>query len=111
MLDVDESQNGTEIVLQPGENLEIHLSESPTTGFRWALESVGAPACDLVEDSYESSTLTPGAGGSHRWRFQAKQIGEGRIELRYRRIWEGQGAGARTFSLRIRVAKEASANA
>ena len=111
MLRVDESQNGTEIVLQPGENFEIHLSESPTTGFRWALESVGAPACNLVEDSYESSTPTPGAGGSHRWLFRAKEIGEGRIELRYRRTWEGQGAGARTFSLRIRVAREASANA
>ncbi len=110
MLHVDESQNGAEVVLEPGENLEIHLNESPTTGFRWALESVGAPACSLVEDSYESSTLTPGAGGSHRWQFQAKQIGEGRIELRYRRSWEGQGAGARTFSLQIRVTKQVSAD-
>jgi inhibitor of cysteine peptidase len=104
MLHVDESQNETEIVLQPGENLEIQLNENPTTGFRWALESVGAPACILVEDSYENSTVMPGAGGSHRWQFQAKQIGEGRIELRYRRAWEGQGAGTRIFSLRVRVA-------
>jgi inhibitor of cysteine peptidase len=104
MLHVDESQNGIEIALQPGETLEIELNENPTTGFRWALESVGVPACILVEDSYESSTVTPGAGGSHRWQFQAVQIGEGRIALRYRRPWEGQGAGTRTFSLRIRVA-------
>ncbi len=104
MLEVDESQDGNEIELRTGETLEIRLSENPTTGFRWALESSGAPACILVEDYYEPSTRAPGAGGGHRWRFQANQVGEGRIELRYRRSWEGQGAAARTFSLRIRVA-------
>ncbi len=102
---VDESQNGSEIKLRVGETLEIRLSENPTTGFRWALQSSGAPACIPVKDYYEPSARAPGAGGGHRWRFQAKQVGEGRIEIRYRRAWERQGAAARTYSLRVRVVK------
>jgi inhibitor of cysteine peptidase len=105
MVQVDESHNGSEIDLRTGEPLEIRLSENPTTGFRWGLESNGAPACILVEDVYETSSVTPGAGGNHRWRFQAAQIGEGRIRLGYRRSWEGQGAASRTFTLGVRVVK------
>ena len=105
MVQLDESQNGNEIELRMGELFEIRLSENPTTGFRWVLESSGAPTCLVIEDCYETSTATPGAGGSHCWRLQGKQIGESRIELCYRRSWEGQGAAARTFSLRVHVTK------
>ena len=105
MMQVDETQNGNGIELLMGEPFEIRLTENPTTGFRWALESSGAPTCIRIEDYYETSTVTPGAGGSHCWRLRANQIGESRIELCYRRSWEGQGAAARTFSLRVRVTK------
>jgi len=105
MVQVDESQNGNEIELLMGESFEVRLSEHPTTGFRWRLESSGAPACILVEDLFQTSTTTPGAGGDHRWRFQAAQIGEGRIELGYRRSWEGQEAARQSFTLRVRVVK------
>ena len=105
MVQVDESQDGNEIELLMGEPFEIRLAENPTTGFRWVLESGGAPACILVEDLYQAPVATPGAGGIHRWWFQPAQIGEGSIGLCYRRSWEGQGAAARTFSLRVRVTK------
>ncbi len=103
MLQINESQNGQEIEWRRGEKFEIHLSENPTTGFRWAMESRGAPACALVEDRYQPSDAAPGAGGTHRWQFQATQAGEARIELNYRRSWDRQGAAARTFTLRVRV--------
>jgi inhibitor of cysteine peptidase len=105
MVHVDESQNGNEIELLMGETFELCLSENPTTGFRWSLVSSGAPPCSLVEDWFQASTMTPGTAGSHCWRFQATQIGEGRIELGYRRSWERQGAAGRAFTLRVRVAK------
>ena len=105
MLYIDESQNGRDIELRLGETVAVRLSENPTAGFRWKLDSSGAPVCTLVENDYQPSASAPGAGGIHRWQFQAAQVGEGRIELSSRRSWEGQGQAARTFTLRIRVAK------
>ncbi len=103
MLQINESSNGHEIVLPVNQMLEIYLSENPTTGFRWNLESKGEPACVFVKDFFESVSDKPGRGGNHHWQFQTAQVGLGIIELSYRRSWEKEKAPAQKFTLRVRV--------
>lgn len=103
MVHVDEHQNGQAIELQLGQTAEICLPENPMTGFRWEVEESGEPICRLVRDVFEPPSGLPGQGGRHRWDVQAARIGTTRIELVYRRPWEGRGTGARTFSLQIQV--------
>jgi predicted secreted protein len=103
VIHVGEDQNGHEIELPVHQRFLISLPENRTTGYRWFLEAGGEPVCSLIEDGYESGGMTPGRGGSHFWRFEAVQPGGAALELAYRRPWEGGGAPARTFTLRVRV--------
>jgi inhibitor of cysteine peptidase len=99
---VDESFDGREVELPAGSELEVVLKENPTTGFGWAVESMAAPVCSLAEDNFESAQRARGSEGLHRWRLQAKQKGEGKISLSYRRSWETK-APVRTFTVTVRV--------
>ena len=53
MLQIDESSSGRTVSLQIGQTVEIGLSETPSTGFRWSLIAEGEPACTLISDSFE----------------------------------------------------------
>jgi inhibitor of cysteine peptidase len=102
LLELDESFDGREIELPVGGELEVVLKENPTTGFHWAVESMAAPACALADDNFELAKTARGSGGIHRWRLKAKQKGEGKISLSYRRSWETK-APVRTFTVTVRV--------
>jgi inhibitor of cysteine peptidase len=102
-LRIDEGCNGHEVESFVNQILEIRLSENPTTGFRWSLVSSGKPVCKLVRDYFESAGSSPGREGSHHWRFKATQRGEASIKLIYKRSWEQNGVGTRTFALHVRV--------
>lgn len=103
MTEVNDSADGREIELSEGDELRISLDENPTTGFAWAVESLGEPACDVVDDHFESGSASAvGSGGVHRWRLKAKEKGEGKIALGYRRSWESKPP-LKTFKLTVRV--------
>ena len=104
MQQLNESSNGQEIELQSGQQFEIRLPENPTTGFRWNLVSNGEPACIALDNAYESPDVPAhGQEGTHYWRFEAAQAGEGIIELVYQRSWEHGRNPVRRFILNVRV--------
>ncbi len=106
MLHADESQNGRSVKLAVGEFLEIVLSENPTTGYRWHFIEAGSPVCNLVQDAYEpNGERVAGQGGVHRWKFEAAQPGDCKIELAYQRSWERDAPPGRTFRLQVEVRK------
>jgi predicted secreted protein len=101
MLTIDESANGQTEELRVGQELEVCLHESPTTGYRWRLVSGGTPACQLIRDFLETPGETHGGGGTHHWLFQGVQAGSGTIQLVLRRSWQPEAA--QTFTLPVRV--------
>ena len=103
MLEIDETSNGRDVDLARGQEFELSLPENPTTGFCWTLGSSGDPVCALLSQSFVPPTGPPGAGGRHRWRFQAMQPGEVDVRLSYQRPWGATGTPARTFSLKVKV--------
>jgi predicted secreted protein len=106
MLELDETAHGTEATLRVGQECAIRLLEQPSTGFQWELAMAGAPACALVGETVEPPSGVPGGPEHRTWRFQALRVGDGRIELRYRRPWETADPAdptERRFSLRLRV--------
>jgi len=101
---IDETWNGRQLDLSVGQRFDLSLPENPTTGFRWAFESNGGPACALVSDAYVPSAGPPGAGGFHRWEFEATRDGHADLRLSYRRSWGQASEPARTFVLHVVVA-------
>lgn len=104
MTSLDENSDGRTIELAESEVFEIVLTENPTTGHRWRLESNGAPVCAAVLDVYEPPDPTArGRGGTHRWRFRCERTGVADVILVLGRTWEKSGSGVRTFRIEVRA--------
>jgi inhibitor of cysteine peptidase len=100
---IGDDLNGRTVDLVVGATAEIRLAENPTAGFRWDLVTRGASACALRGDDFVPSGSAAGAGGEHRWVFEALRQGECDIELVYRRRWDVPGAAVHRFSIRLRI--------
>jgi len=96
----DETASGGEVRVKVGQEFEVVLSETPTTGYRWKVVSDGAPVCRIERDEFQASAPTPGAPGRHAWVFSAAQSGAAVLDLAYRRSF-GASEPARRFTLRV----------
>jgi inhibitor of cysteine peptidase len=97
MVVLDERANGSRVELRPGAAVVLRLDENPTTGYRWQVDSSGAPVLALQGDQYEAPPRSKaGAPGQHVWSFRAVAAGSGLVQLSYRRRF---GGVARTFML------------
>jgi inhibitor of cysteine peptidase len=103
MLELDESADGHELVLQTDQRFAIRLGENPTTGYSWSLVAGGEPTCVLIDHTFAPAAGPPGQGGSHRWQFRTAQTGRGAIELVLSRPWASGAAPLRRFALVVRV--------
>ena len=94
--------NGASVSLALGEELEIRLSENPTTGYRWQPVDWQRAILDLTRDDFEPPDPSRlGAGGLHCWRFVARAPGQTSLGLAQRR---GSETPVGTFSLVVTVA-------
>ena len=101
MLVIDQTQDGGSSDLLVGESLRLQLSENPTTGYRWHLQSDGAPALRLVQDSFEAPGSRPGAPGIRFWIFEAVAAGSAALKFELRRSWQPENIG--TFATTVHV--------
>jgi predicted secreted protein len=99
----DERANGHKVEAKLNEEFEIALSETRTAGYRWMVESAGAPVCRMLEEATQANAAGVGGSGRHVWRFEAVAAGTGEIKLRYGRPWENSAEPAQTFGLKVRV--------
>ena len=101
MTTLDEHADGGQVRLELGETLTLGLEENPTAGYRWRVDSDGAPVIKLDGDQYEAPPrASVGAPGRHVWRLHATAVGSTTIHLSYGRSF---GARARAFALTVEV--------
>jgi inhibitor of cysteine peptidase len=102
MLIVSQVENGRTFSVSVSEQFEVALPENPTTGHRWFLSmNEKSSGCVLMDDVFEPSSNEPGAGGAHRWKFQAAELGKCSLEFLNRRSWGEAQADAPKFSVTI----------
>jgi inhibitor of cysteine peptidase len=102
MLQITKSQSGSELQVVAGETFEVRLPENPTTGYRWqGHDPLCGPALEFLGDSFDRSGETPGAGGTHTWRFRAVETGATELSWEYQRAWEKKSVD--TFRVTIQV--------
>jgi inhibitor of cysteine peptidase len=109
---VDESFNGKEVKMTPGELLQVSLDSNPTTGFKWELIGISdiivlEKVSDIFErpmiKQQEGSPPIVGAGGKEFWSFKALKKGTATVSMAYSRPWEGGEKGVNKFSLSVVV--------
>jgi predicted secreted protein len=71
-----------------GEQVVIHLHETPTTGYQWVVVEPH-DGLDVDGSTFEPPTsAAPGAGGRRVVTVHATQAGTHRLRLEQRRSWE-----------------------
>jgi inhibitor of cysteine peptidase len=101
MMVIDQTQNNGSVEVSVGASFRVQLAENPTTGYRWQLQSAGAPALRMTEDSFEAPTGKPGGGGIRYWTFVADQPAAAVLKMELKRSWQPQPVDS--FSATVNV--------
>jgi predicted secreted protein len=105
MLLIDESFNGREVAVSQGDEIQLALGETRTTGYRWRVESGDPEVCFLSSDSFVGApSHPPGAPGSHQFILHAKQKGSAAITAKSMRSWEHKSSPERQLVFHVVVA-------
>jgi inhibitor of cysteine peptidase len=99
-----EADNGKSIAVPLGEKVILRLNETPSTGFRWAVDTGDNEIIELHGSDYiQAPGSAVGGGGQHVFVFEAKRSGSVRLLLKLRREWEGDKSIAARFEVTIHV--------
>ena len=104
---VNESQNGTTIMMKNGQVLEVMLSSNPAEGYRWKVANVDSAVLEQAGDPIfkKASDQEPAPAGKSGWGvFQFKAVGAGQtvLEMVYQKTEEGSSP-ENTFTIQVVV--------
>jgi len=90
--------------IRVGERIAVQLPENPTTGFTWAIDETDRRVLTLDGADYVAPEIGfIGAKGQRTFRFTARQPGEMTLQLKYWRVWEGQGSVTERFTVNLHI--------
>jgi inhibitor of cysteine peptidase len=85
-----------------GDLVVIRLPETPTSGYRWAVDAYDPEVLRLAGDEFRPAPEARlGGGGEREFRFSVIGAGSTPVRLARRRAWEGAGAAAERFEATI----------
>jgi inhibitor of cysteine peptidase len=101
-LTLTESNDGQSFNLQTGDQILVEFDESPTTGYRWAVDYVG----DVL--AFQNSNFSPagsgiGGGGKRVFSFTAERAGSSRLSMKLWRDWEGDSSVIKRFDASLHI--------
>ncbi|MFC6015869.1 protease inhibitor I42 family protein [Plantactinospora solaniradicis] len=103
-LELTESDGGRSYSPSPGDVVVVQLPETPSSGFRWQLDTVDASVLAPAGDSFRPDQAGLGGGGIRQLRFTVVGPGRTSVRLGLRRGWETDGPATRRFEVAIHVA-------
>lgn len=85
-----------------GEEFEVRLESTPTTGYAWEVAQLPENV-ELLGTEFEPSGGEPQAGapGNQLFRFQARQAGQYQIDFVLKRQWELEGIQSHTVNVEV----------
>jgi inhibitor of cysteine peptidase len=72
--------NGGHVAVRVGDEIDVVLPETPSTGYRWRLDG-GSDTLSLLSNQYVVEDARPGRAGMHTWRFRAARKGQDDLRL------------------------------
>ena len=101
---VDARARGTSIDAEVDETVLVRLDETPTTGYRWAIEHVDDQVLQAEGSEFQlPAGAAVGGAGQRTYVFKARNPGSGGIRLKLWREWEGAGSVLDQFEISVRV--------
>jgi inhibitor of cysteine peptidase len=101
---LSQSQSGTAVNVNPGDVVVVRLPENPTSGYRWAIDSVDSTVLELENSEISlPGNASVGGGGQRILRFKAKGPGTTRLLLKNWREWQGDTSIVDRFDATVQV--------
>jgi inhibitor of cysteine peptidase len=97
------SDNGKTIQAHVGDEIDIALDSSPTTGYRWAIEKSNNALLTLKQSNFSASNSSIGSSGTQTFTFVAKSAGTVNLQLKNWRSFEGDKSITRRFAVTIQI--------
>jgi predicted secreted protein/putative hemolysin len=104
MVTFTEADNGKTGDITKNTRFAVMLKENPTTGFTW--NATLSPGLELQSTDYRPDDAPigmVGVGGSRTWVLVAKDTGDQKFSVIYRRPWEPVTGNETAYSVNIRV--------
>jgi len=98
---LDEKACGSSRSLSVGDLLEVRLPGNPTTGYAWDVITLPPLLQKQKEPAHRSDSQRIGAGGITSFVFRVAVVGEGTLDLAYRRHWEKDTSPLKTCRIRL----------
>ncbi len=94
---LDETADGRRVYAHPDDEIHLVLQETPTSGYRWAVEprSSDATTIEVLEDSLRAGEDARDRYGAHHTRhlwLRIREPGDALLEARLARPWERPGS-------------------
>jgi inhibitor of cysteine peptidase len=104
VLKLSREDNGKLIELRQGDVIILSLQETPTTGYRWAVDNIDEKILELQNEGFH---IAPKAGiggsGTRTFSFRAIAVGSVNLKLKLWREWAGDSSIIERYSLTIKV--------
>jgi inhibitor of cysteine peptidase len=84
-----------------GQGFAISLEAIPSTGYTWQAEYDPAMVDLLKPPKFVPDSSAIGGGGVETFEFQAKQLGETQLKMKYQREWETDAREIKLFRVHI----------
>ncbi len=98
-----ESDNGKTVELQVTDDLDVTLTENPSTGFLWDIDTIDQSVIKQTGDSEFTPGSGIGASGKRTFHFQAVASGQSDLKLILHRPFDTSTPPASTFEVTIIV--------
>jgi inhibitor of cysteine peptidase len=97
------SDNGKTIQVHAGDEIDIALDSSPSTGYGWAIQKSDETLLTLKQSNFSASNSLIGSSGTQTFIFVAKSAGTVNLQFKYWRSFEGDKSITRRFAVTIEI--------
>ena len=99
---ITDADNGGEIHVKAGDQLELRLKANPSTGYMWYLQPNSTPLLKLIHQTQTEAT-EPGVGRPvfQVFNFEARRSGDGALKFHYVRSWEKPTSNEERFEIHV----------
>ena len=103
-LTLTQEDSGKSLVVSPGDEIAIGLSENISGGYQWVVADPEVQILPLLHtDEGKSPSDAPGAYSMKTFLFKAKSTGTRHVQLRHLRKWQGDASTIEVFEVDVEV--------
>jgi inhibitor of cysteine peptidase len=102
-LTLTQTENRQTFNVQTQDQILVRLEESPTTGYRWAVDQFDQNILVLQNSDFSPTSSGVGGGGNRTFSFTAQNAGTTSLNCKLWREWEGDSSVSSRFNVVIVV--------